>query len=123
LAPTPALAAAPPEPPLTPVTPPPFIPTPTPAPAVEPDVARALRVYDAFPDLPARAVRERPELDVKVCVSTQGDVSNAEIVRGPSDPSLEPLRAAILRWRYRPFTPAGTPTPFCHVMRISYRMN
>jgi hypothetical protein len=92
-------------------------------PAVEPEVARALRVYDAFPSLPDQAVRARPDLDVRVCVSTQGAVSDAVIVRGSADPSSETLRAAILRWRYRPFAPDGTPTPFCHLMRISYRMN
>jgi len=70
-----------------------------------------------------QAVRARPDLDVKVCVSTQGAVSDAVIVHGPTDPSSETLRAAILRWRYRPFAPDGTPTPFCHLMRISYRMN
>jgi hypothetical protein len=128
-----ARVEAPPEmvgpPATTPVTPPPLeLTTPVVAaspaePAVEPEVARALRVYDAFPSLPDQAVRARPDLDVKVCVSTQGAVSDAVIVHGPPDSSSETLRAAILRWRYRPFAPDGTPTPFCHLMRISYRMD
>jgi hypothetical protein len=131
-APRPEVVEAPPEPapvaPAAPATSPPIeIAGPVAAsgaePAVEPEVARALRVYDAFPSLPDQAVRARPDLDVRVCVSTQGAVSDAVIVRGPADPSNETLRAAILRWRYRPFAPDGTPTPFCHLMRISYRVN
>jgi hypothetical protein len=89
--------------------------------SVDPAVARALRVYDAFPSLADQGVRARPDLDVKVCVSSQGSVSDAVIVGGRSDRSAETLRSAILGWRYRPFTVDGTPTPFCHLMRISYR--
>jgi hypothetical protein len=86
-------------------------------------VARALRIYDSFPTLPDRVLAARRDLDVQVCVSTKGSVSDAVIVRGPTDPASETLRAAILGWRYRPFTRDGAPAPFCHLMRISYSMN
>jgi hypothetical protein len=117
------------ESPVEPVEPPPAAPAPAaepaaaPAPTVEPEVARALRVYDSFPTLPDRALRGRPDLDVQVCVSTQGSVSDAVVVRGPVDSATETVRTAILGWRYRPYTLHGAPAPFCHLMRISYRMN
>jgi hypothetical protein len=113
--PPPAALAPPPAPPLAaPVAPPP---------SVSPAVAQALRVSDDFPSLPDETVRSRPDLDVQVCVSAEGSVSEAVILSGPTDPAAARLRAAILAWRYRPYTPGGRPAPFCHLLRISYRTN
>jgi len=129
--PRPSLVLPAPEPAEEPVEPPPPEPAPRPPtlversaaapPLVEPAVARALRVHDEFPSLVDRGPFRRPDLHVEVCVSAEGTVSDASI-QGSRDPSTEALRAAILRWRYRPWTVDGAPAPFCHLMRISYRV-
>jgi hypothetical protein len=90
-------------------------------PLVEPEVARALRIQDTFPSLIERSPMRRPDLDIEVCVSAEGAVSDA-VIRGAPDRSTETLRAAILKWQYRALTVNGAPTPFCHLMRISYRV-
>jgi protein TonB len=90
-----------------------------------PAAARALRVYDVFPTMPlarrglASAERART---VEVCVSDRGAVSDAVIDGRSNDTFDRTLRAAILTWRYRPLTVNGRPTPFCHLMRVSYRL-
>jgi hypothetical protein len=113
-----------------PLEPPPVVtaaataPTPTLDPSMGPlvpsETARALRLYDSFPNIVVRAGYARADVEVRICVSEVGAVREAWI-GPPSDLFSETLRAAILRWRYRPFTVNGHPTPFCHLIRISYR--
>lgn len=113
---------APPQPaPPEPAPPTPVERSATAPPLVASEVARALRVHDEFPSLVDRGAFRRPDLHVEVCVSAEGTVSDAAI-QGKRDHSTEALRAAILRWRYRPWTVDGAPAPFCHLMRISYRV-
>jgi TonB family protein len=96
---------------------------PTKAPVIAPDTARALRVYDTFPMLLARAALARAEVLVEVCVSDHGQVSDAVIAQGGMEAIDNTLRTAIRSWRYRPLLVNGAPTPFCHFMRIKYAMN
>jgi periplasmic protein TonB len=127
----PALAGEPPPGPAPAAEPPPPLPLPLPVaadpappPHVPPGVAKALRVYDTFPRLPEpmRAAGAAYVVMVDVCVSHQGDVSDVTIEQGAPAPLDRALRAAIRTWRYRPFLVAGTPTPFCHLVQIDYRM-
>jgi hypothetical protein len=97
--------------------------TPTKAPVIAPEAARALRVYDTFPMLLAQASLSRAEFLVEVCVSDHGQVSDAVIAEGTLRSSESTLRTAIRSWRYRPLVVNGAPTPFCHFMRIKYAMN
>ena len=123
--------AAPPEPPRA-------VPPPPPAPLsaapiapvaklahVTPEVAKALREYDAFPSLPGpmRLMGTEHVVVVDICVSDRGSVDDVLITEGATDLFDSPLRAAIRTWRYRPLMVSGTPTPFCHVVRIDYRVN
>jgi len=54
---------------------------------------------------------------VRVCVSAQGAVTDVKILRG-AGPAIDPQIPSVLsRWRYRPFTLNGQPTPFCYPLR------
>lgn len=54
---------------------------------------------------------------VRVCVSAQGAVTDVKILRG-AGPAIDPQIPTVLaRWRYRPFTLNGQPTPFCYPLR------
>lgn len=90
-----------------------------------PNAARALRVYDVFPAMPDRPGLARVERArmVEVCVSDRGSVSDAVIAERANDAFERTLRAAILTWRYRPLTVDGRPTPFCHLLHVSYRVD
>jgi len=90
--------------------------------SLSPGLARALRVFDTFPRSPEGMSLAHANVVVEVCVSDQGAVSNV-IARGATGSFNDTVRRAILTWRYRPFTVNGAPTPFCHLMRISYGMN
>jgi len=97
--------------------------TPTRAPVIAPETARALRVYDTFPMLLAQNALSRAEVVVEVCVSDHGQVSDAVIAEGGMRAIDNTLRTAIRSWRYRPLVVNGAATPFCHFMRIKYAMN
>jgi hypothetical protein len=98
---------------------------PSPAPAerwVPPGEARDLRLYDVYPVMPqsvwARAARYA--VNLAICVSNDGAVSDVT-VRGGGGPGVETvLRDAIQTWRYRPRMVAGVAVPFCHQMNIQY---
>ncbi|HEY4184790.1 MAG TPA: energy transducer TonB [Polyangia bacterium] len=54
---------------------------------------------------------------VRVCVSTQGTVSEVKVLRG-ADPAIDPQIPTVLgRWRYRPYLIDGHPVPFCYTIR------
>jgi protein TonB len=54
---------------------------------------------------------------VRVCVSTQGDVTDVKVLRG-ADPAIDPQIPVVLRrWRYRPYQVDGRPEPFCYNFR------
>lgn len=54
---------------------------------------------------------------VRVCVSAQGAVTDVKILRG-AGAAIDPQIPSVLsRWRYRPFTLNGQPTPFCYPLR------
>jgi TonB family protein len=117
--------------PAPPLSPPPVARTPSPARVlapeeppgqmVPPEIARALRIYDFFPSMAMKLVHGRADVDVRICVSEQGTVSDASIQQPAPEALGETLRAAILKWRYRPLTVNGRSMPFCHLIRFSYR--
>jgi protein TonB len=54
---------------------------------------------------------------VRVCVSAQGAVTDVRVLKG-AGPAIDPQIPSVLgRWRYRPFTLNGQPTPFCYPLR------
>jgi protein TonB len=54
---------------------------------------------------------------LRVCVGADGAVTGVRILRG-ADPAIDPQIPTVLgRWRYRPFTVDGRPTPFCYMLR------
>jgi len=54
---------------------------------------------------------------LRVCVSAQGAVTDVRILKG-AGPAIDPQIPSVLRrWRYRPFTLNGQPTPFCYPLR------
>ena len=93
-------------------------------PHVDPYIARSLRLYDVFPRIPEplRTTRGEHAMTVDVCVSERGQVSQVNITPGNVDLLVRALREAVQTWRYRPLMVAGTARPFCHVMRVVYRV-
>lgn len=54
---------------------------------------------------------------VRVCVSTQGEVTDVKVLRG-ADPAIDPQIPVVLRrWRYRPYQVDGRPEAFCYNFR------
>jgi protein TonB len=54
---------------------------------------------------------------VRVCVSAQGAVTDVRVLKG-AGPAIDSQIPSVLgRWRYRPFTLNGQPTPFCYPLR------
>ena len=59
---------------------------------------------------------------IKICVSKEGNVSSAKIVKS-MDPAIDPLLTAkILTWRYRPITIDGNAVPFCYSLRYDHQV-
>jgi PEGA domain len=86
-------------------------------------VARALLLIDPNADeyrvrLPPSLARAGMKLSavVHVCVTAQGAVSEARILKS-ADPAVDPdIRTVIGTWRYRPLLVDGQATPFCYVL-------
>jgi protein TonB len=89
-----------------------------------PQVARGLLLIDPSDEryrvsLPPALERAGATLSaiVRVCVSAQGTVTEVRIVRG-AGPAVDGQIPAVLgRWRYRPLTIDGKPTPFCYPLK------
>jgi hypothetical protein len=59
---------------------------------------------------------------VDVCVSTQGIVDQVSFAPGTSHLLAQLLRPAVSEWRYHPLQLHGAPAPFCHLVRLEYRV-
>lgn len=88
-------------------------------------VARALRVYDYFPNLPepARLAGLAQTVQAEICVSGSGGVSEITMDHRAAASLEEALRSAIRTWRYRPLLVQGAATPFCHALEVRYLSN
>ena len=52
--------------------------------------------------------------EVRVCVSADGQVTDARVIRG-AGPGIDPqIPEFVRRWRYHPLILEGHPTPFCY---------
>jgi protein TonB len=89
-----------------------------------PQVARGLLLIDpneeryrvALPPALERAGATMSAI-VRVCVSAQGTVTEVRLVRG-ANPAVDAQIPTVLgRWRYRPLTIDGKPTPFCYPLK------
>jgi hypothetical protein len=92
---------------------------------VPPEVARALRVYESFPNMAVEFMpggRHQP-VTLEVCVSERGMVTRATVGSSTVDAFQERVRAAALTWRYRPLLMSGRAIPFCHLIRVTYEMS
>jgi hypothetical protein len=91
---------------------------------VSPEVGRGLRLQDDYPQLP-EALRisgfEHTVL-LEVCVSVRGAVDEIRFASHTTGELRRDLEQAIRGWRYRPLLKDGGPVPYCHQMRIQYRM-
>lgn len=58
---------------------------------------------------------------LRVCVSTAGRVTGVSIVKGAGPPIDSQIPTVIGRWRYRPLTIGGQPTPFCYPLSYQIR--
>jgi TonB family protein len=59
---------------------------------------------------------------VELCVSEQGDVSDA-VLKSSASARLDPVvLAAVMTWRYQPLVVDGAPRPFCHEITIEYTL-
>jgi len=89
-----------------------------------PQVARGLLLIDPNDEryrvsLPPALERAGATLSaiVRVCVSAQGAVTEVRLVRG-AGPAVDAQIPTVLgRWRYRPLTIDGKPTPFCYPLK------
>lgn len=93
-------------------------------PSVTAAEARYLRTFESFPSLPPSLwVSGRVYAVIaQVCVSAAGRVADVAIKRGAA-PELDRAVAHAMRsWRYRPRLIAGTPRPFCHLMKLEFSL-
>ncbi len=58
---------------------------------------------------------------LRVCVSTAGRVTGVSIVKGAGPAIDSQIPTVIGRWRYRPLTIGGQPTPFCYPLNYQIR--
>ncbi len=56
----------------------------------------------------------------RLCTDTQGRVVSAVVVDGPARLASR-ITWALLRWRYRPYAPRGSPRPACFVVSSNVR--
>ena len=54
------------------------------------------------------------QAQVRVCVSTDGRVTDAQILRGAGPGIDQQIPVFVKRWRYRPLIVDGRPTAFCY---------
>lgn len=89
-----------------------------------PDQARALRYQDSYPSLPdsVRLAGTKLRVMVDVCVSALGAVEQVSFDPDTSAPLARLLKEAIVEWRYYPPQVAGVAVPFCHQVRLEYRV-
>jgi major membrane immunogen (membrane-anchored lipoprotein) len=74
------------------------------------------RLYEAY----WPAGRREWAMLFRICVSTEGTVSNVVVLKSASEEVDRLVGAAITSWRYRPRIVDGSPRPFCHPIRIIY---
>jgi hypothetical protein len=85
------------------------------------DSAAYYRTHDDMPGLPSWLAGHRDyAMLFRICVSTEGTVSNVVVLKSANEEADQVLCNAIQKWRYRPRIVDGAPRPFCHPIRIVY---
>jgi hypothetical protein len=85
------------------------------------DSAAYYRTHDDMPGLPAWLAGHREySMLFRICVSTEGTVSNVVVLKSANADADQVLCTAIEKWRYRPRIVDGVARPFCHPIRIVY---
>jgi hypothetical protein len=89
-----------------------------------PSVARGLLSVD--PSSPPHVVKLPPEMAarkaswwclVKICVSPEGTVTHARVVRSTDASVDHRMIDSVSRWRYRSYVVDGKAVPFCYIQR------
>lgn len=85
------------------------------------DSAAYYRTHDDMPGLPNWLAGHREyAMLFRICVTTEGTVSNVVVLKSATPDADQVLCAAIEKWRYRPRIVDGVARPFCHPIRIVY---
>jgi len=96
----------------------------TPAPLeLSADSAQPLLIRKVAPLYPplARQARIQGTVFLKIIISKEGDVRDAQLVSG--HPMLAPAAiAAVKQWKYRPYTQDGDPVEIATSVRVDFRM-
>lgn len=110
--------------------PPPPPPPPAPPQNVAPQAFEAQRISGEKQILPddvtkteiQRAGKTQFMVPVKVCVATNGAVSDVRVLKSSGFPAYDQkLNREIRKWRYTPFTVNGMPAPACGMVNFAYR--
>jgi TonB family protein len=85
------------------------------------DSAAYYRTRDDMPGLPPWLAGHREyTMLFRICVTTEGTVSNVVVLKSANPDADQVLCTAIENWRYRPRIVDGVARPFCHPIRIVY---
>ncbi len=116
-----------------PPPPPPQPPPPPPPPQnVAPQAFEAQRISGEKQILPddvtktdiQRSGKTQFIVPVKVCVATNGSISDVKILKSSGFPAYDQkLNREIRNWRYTPFMVNGIPAPACGMVNFSYRQS
>ncbi len=110
--------------------PPPPPPPPAPPQNIAPTALEASRVAGDKNILPddvtkteiQRSGKTQLMVPVKVCIDRAGAISSVKVLKSSGFPAYDAkLTREINKWRYRPFSVNGTPTPVCSAIQFIYR--
>lgn len=95
-----------------------------PPPAITAREASYLRTYETFPNLPRSlwVYGRTYRVLVEVCVTDAGEVADVMVKSGAAPELDQTLVSAVRSWRYRPRIVGGAARPFCHLMKMEYKL-
>ena len=98
---------------------------PHPSPSDKPELVPPGSVHRTSGSVPAlrvnRGIAVPARLSAELCVDRRGKVSSVSILSVVPDEVRQPLRHALLRWRYRPVRQDGERVPVCFVTTFRSR--
>ncbi len=68
------------------------------------------------PKVPRAFRNKRLNAVVFICANAKGQVTTVQVRKGSGTPIDAQLPGVVRRWRYKPFTRDGVPTPFCYTV-------
>jgi hypothetical protein len=58
--------------------------------------------------------------DLKICVSQEGHVRQAKVLRSVDPAINSALTAKAMTWKYEPYKVNGKPVPYCYILRYQH---